>query len=500
MKKKRILIGVIVVLVVLISGILVLWKTGKIFSSENLNKENINNNLAVIEKDNYKYLEKDSNGNYIDNSTKNIVYDKSAEYPDANIYMSKIYPMDDINGDYVLRYVQFLLWIVGDNTIQKFDDNTVAAMVSLASFLYGPRTEVSVKYIAKQLFNLDDYELPTGTYKIKNYGEYTIMKENGYYFRSEVNNKVNILKSEFVSDLKINDNKIVLSLDENDDSYFLADSGCYLNGESVSKCTRGYYKVYLTYISDDVMTIDKVEYQKNANYIELKDDEIKEKTITNLDKNNDGKPDTEDYKIVDGVIYKKDKVVYDPNKEYEFSYDMAYIDKVDLKLSKDNLDLEDLNNYLGAIRGELAKYSYMEFNKDNIHTIMAGIATPCYSRIDASSIKKLAKMYFNIDDYELPVGTYNTDSLGKIDFVRVDDKYISVREWEGGCHSRPPYSGYLSHEINDDELVVKFDVRDIESEGNDNSTTKNMYGILTIHLEFKDNSLILKSSEFTPKN
>lgn len=498
MKKKRILIGVLIVLIVLGGVLLGLWKSGKILTDKN--KITIDNNLVTIIKDDYKYLEKDSDGKYIDNSTKKVIYDKKEDYPDANFYMSTLYSLGDINGNYILNYVQFLLWIVGENTVLKFDDNTKAAMISLASFLYSPRSEEAVRYIAKQLFNLDNYELPTGTYKIKNYGEYTVIKDNGYYFRSEVNNKVNILKTEFVKDLKIDDKKIILSLDVNLDSYLLADGGCYYNNESISKCIKGYYKVYLTYLSEDVMTIDKVEYQKNTNYVELKNDEVTEATLTNLDKNNDGFPDTDDYKVVEGVIYKKDKVVYDPNLKYEFSYDMAYKDKTDLKLRKDNLDLEDLDFYLRALQRELGINSYKEFNKDNINTIMAEIATPCYSRVDASTIKKLAKMYFDIDDYELPVGTYNTDSTGKIDYIRVDDKYIRISEWESGCHINPPYSSYISHEIKGNELVVKYEVFDIENEGNGNPTSKNIYGIRTLYLEFKDNSLVVKKVEFTKNN
>ncbi|MDE5540046.1 MAG: hypothetical protein K2J20_06130 [Bacilli bacterium] len=215
--------------------------------------------------------------------------------------------------------------------------------------------------------------------------------------------------------------------------------------------------------------------------------------VNNLDKNNDGIPDSDDFQVENGIIKKNGKVIYDPNEEYLFPYDSS----IDIQIpSKNEFDLEELESYIKVLRHEIGSSSYQEFTKDNIDNLMLMLSMSYYPRTNKETIKKIAKLYFDIDDYELPIGTYHTKSLGNIDVIRVNDYYISHTEKDRKLY--PPYFKYITHKLDGNDLVVEYEQVDyMDAYEGDNRISKK-YGLLRMYLEFKDSRLIVKKTEYTP--
>ncbi len=214
--------------------------------------------------------------------------------------------------------------------------------------------------------------------------------------------------------------------------------------------------------------------------------------MTNLDKNNDGLPDSGEFKVSDGIVYKNEKVVYDPNDSNDLSFEATY-EGIE-KPTKDNLTEESLTSYLKNLIQEIKTDSYSSFDKNNIHKIMAAISTPCYFRTTKEAIKNIAKMYFNVDNYELPVATYDTNISGKIDIVRLGAKYIAANNWNYGCHFLSPFYKYVSHEVKGNNVTAKYKLVEYEEDYSNN--IKKTYGELTIKLEFINDNLIVKSAKY----
>ncbi len=278
---KRNLIIIICVVMIIGISILVLWKTGVIFKTNNSlaptnpKKEPVNLEIDTtkhvnIIKDNYAYLIKSEDGIYKDIDTKKEIFNPNEKYESYENFFDLIdIPEDkDSASSYLAEYSKYVRNIYYEETSDKFDNDIIASVVALSSSMYQPRTEKEVKHIAKKYFDIDNYELPAGTYVLKNYGKFTVAKENGYYFMSEIKDIVKHDKTVYIKDLEIKDSKMILTFDEANDSFLGGVPGCYTPIDPKEECTSGYYKVYFTKKSDSVMTVDKIEYSKNPNYVE----------------------------------------------------------------------------------------------------------------------------------------------------------------------------------------------------------------------------------------
>ena len=229
---------------------------------------------------------------------------------------------------------------------------------------------------------------------------------------------------------------------------------------------------------------------------EIPDTEKKSFYIDNKDKNKDGLPDADEItKDINGVIKKGDLEIYNPNNEWYFPTDIAITDKI--VPQKNSINEDDLENYLKFILAEIGPNSYKEFNKNNIDNLMLMVSFP-YSRTDKETVKKLAKMYFDVDNYTFPIGTYHTNYFGDIDVLEIDDLYVSRFDIKFTC----PCFKYKSHELNENELVVQFNYLDYKEHNKDDyitlGTPYEVIGTSYIYLKFNGDNLNLKKVEYIP--
>lgn len=294
MKKKKIV--VVSIVIIFIIGIIIFFCLSKsgIFSNNkpdningtqennnyndsNSNSSNDNNNLTEIKLEDNKFIDKKSNGVIKDKETNQIIYDPKEQYNKSPLPETpKVNTATEAQAAEIAEYTKYFLNLYQpqpvsskeDFTIDNFSNEDIAAIVALSSRLYEPRTEKEIQEIAKRYFNIDNYKLPTGTYDIKNYGKFTVSESNKNYIWSGLKDKVEQVKTTYINKLEINDNQLILFLDEANDTFVNGYPGCYSPINPKNECASGFFKIYLTYVSDKVLTVDKIEYKRNPNYIE----------------------------------------------------------------------------------------------------------------------------------------------------------------------------------------------------------------------------------------
>jgi len=268
--KKKFLISIIVLLIIVIITICIFWAKGIIFSDKN-NPYSSNEEVTVIEEE--KYVDKEDNGIVKDKESGTVLYDPSEDYSNSSEismnYQVKAF-MTSYDAQILLEYTKYFLFIYPERSFDSFSDLEIASIVALASELYIPRTIEEVQSIAKMYFDIDNYELPTGTYKIEKYGDFTITKIDGYYVRSEIQNKKKLIIDAFMAKAETNGNQVILYLDFVPNSFVGGEKGCYspLNEVNEEKCIIGYYQFYFTY-DENRINIDKIIYEKNDKYIAM---------------------------------------------------------------------------------------------------------------------------------------------------------------------------------------------------------------------------------------
>ena len=183
-------------------------------------------------------------------------------YPGIKLLENKK-PEELDEGD-LITYVKGVIYAYPEQSFDNFNDEEKAVIILMASELYTPRTIEEIQAVAKKYFNIDNYELPTGTYKLAKTGEYTLTKTNGFYILSRITNKTNNINTAYLTDKKINGNQIELTFDYAPDGFIHAE-GCYTPVLEVQEegCIMGTYKVYLTYYGEENrLNIDKIVYEK----------------------------------------------------------------------------------------------------------------------------------------------------------------------------------------------------------------------------------------------
>ncbi len=237
------------------------------------------------------------------------------------------------------------------------------------------------------------------------------------------------------------------------------------------------------------------QLKNNESNTEKNDTQTKSFYIDNEDKNKDGIPDTN--KIVkdkNGIIKIGNLEIYNPNETYYFPDDIALTDMTIPK--KDNINIDDLNNYLKSIIYEIGPNSYKDFNENNIDNLMLSVSFP-YSRVNKETVKQIAKIYFDIDNYEFPIGTYHTNSYGEVDVIEINNLYVSKFNQKFIC----PCFKYKNHKLNGDELVVQYEYVDYGDYNNEFITSETPYKVLgtsNIYLNFNGDNLNLKRTEYIP--
>lgn len=261
-------------IIVLIVACILLSIPPIIFTTWYLSKEEINTRDNILENENIQdnsdsnnniqeiipeqeHLEEEETGKVIDKESGSVVYDPSQEVDDTPPPSTVIKAPENIDEGYISEYLKYFFFVYSEQSFSSFTDNQIATIVALSSELYQPRKESDVQKIAKEYFNIDNYVLPTGTYKLENYGEFTVSKENGYYFRSDIKNHQTSENSVFLIDTKVNENKVTLE-------YVYAKNSLYGEGYSPlnrdEKYIKGYYTIELTYTGDGY-NVNSIHYR-----------------------------------------------------------------------------------------------------------------------------------------------------------------------------------------------------------------------------------------------
>ena len=263
--KKKVFIFVILLLIIIIITICILWHKGIIFSKNNDKPIDKNDFVTIVEEE--TYLEKNEDGIIIDVTTNEELFNLNIDYSlmDPGIGLLENRKPEELSEWDLISYVKGVFNAYPEQSFDNFNDEEKAVIILLASGLYTPRTIEEIQAVAKKYFSIYNYELPTGTYKLANIGEYTLTKTNGYYILSRVSNKINNINVAWLTDTKINGNQIELTFDYAPDGFVLAE-GCYTPVLEVQEegCIMGTYKVYLTYYGEENrLNIDKIVYEKN---------------------------------------------------------------------------------------------------------------------------------------------------------------------------------------------------------------------------------------------
>jgi len=244
--KKKVIISVILLLIIIIITISILWYKGIIFSKNN--DKPIDTNETIVEIINEEeLLEKDSDGKIIDKETGSILFDPKTDYSktiDIDIALLKGKTPNEYSSTDIVEYLKYIFWIYHERSFDTFN-------------------EEEIKKVAKSYFNIDNYELPTGTYNLKNYGKFTITKIDGYYIKSSVIDRVPLIKGAHFKNITINNNEIEVFYDYAPAGGFY--DGCYYSELEIQEegCIIGTYKVHLTYYGEeDRLNIDKIVYEK----------------------------------------------------------------------------------------------------------------------------------------------------------------------------------------------------------------------------------------------
>jgi len=272
MKKRNIIIVISSIILLLSICTFIFVKKYDLFKNK-INPK-IDEDETVVEIINEEeLLEKDSDGKIIDKETGSVLFDPKTNYSetiDIDRALLKGKTPNEYSSTDIVEYLKYIFYVYHERSFNKFNEEEVAAIVSIASMFYIPRTEEEIKKVAKAYFNIDNYELPTGTYNLKNYGKFTITKIDGYYIKSSVIDRVPFIMAEHLKNITINNNEIEVFYDyaSNGDFY---EEGCYHQALEIQEegCIIGTYKVHLTYYDEeDRLNIDKIVYEKTDKYDE----------------------------------------------------------------------------------------------------------------------------------------------------------------------------------------------------------------------------------------
>ncbi len=126
-----------------------------------------------------------------------------------------------------------------------------------------------------------------------------------------------------------------------------------------------------------------------------------------------------------GIIKDKenDYIIYNSNENYS----ETVLDKIDIQKLLGNKG--EMDEYLKFFFWAFNEQSRDSFSEDEI-AIVVSLTLSAYGPNTSAYVKEMAKRYFGILDYELPIGTYELTNYGNYSILKENDYYIrsSVEE------------------------------------------------------------------------
>jgi len=114
------------------------------------------------------------------------------------------------------------------------------------------------------------------------------------------------------------------------------------------------------------------------------------------------------------------EILYDPTVEYtEQEPEKIVILQEEIKMERGNNIYEYLKYFFWTFP-EQTKESFSKEDKDMI----ISLASQIYEPRSSAYVKKVAKQYFGIKNYELPTGLYDIADFGEYTILKQDDYYI----------------------------------------------------------------------------
>lgn len=221
--------------------------------------------ISKIKNEN-RFLTIEENGvikNKVEGYNDYVIYDPQESYSEQILEKMDLEQLLDNEG-LLSEYLKYYFWAYQKQTKTSFSNEDIAILISLMLNTYSPNTSNYVQQIAKRYFEIENYELPTGTYEVPNYGNYTIIKVDDYYIRSAVEESPNTYleyTSLVLKKIERNENKITISYDNFEGSSMMG--GCYsekLESENKEECKIGEYILELTY-NQEAQSLRVVEFK-----------------------------------------------------------------------------------------------------------------------------------------------------------------------------------------------------------------------------------------------
>lgn len=237
---------------------------------DNENKEDSENNYLltidknIIKRNEYTYLIKKDNNNIYDVQKGTLLYDSERNYSKStikNLDFIKDISLDDYID--ISEYLKYFFWMFPEENKTEFTSDEIAIIVSLAAVWDYPVDNEYVQKIAKQYFGVDNYILPTGTYEVKNFGKYSIMKQDDFYIRSNVLSVDGNIYGNYLTKVIRKNNNITLYFDY---AQGPLNGGCYnreLSDEEKENCRIGTKIVELkTNNNNNILVVNKMTFNK----------------------------------------------------------------------------------------------------------------------------------------------------------------------------------------------------------------------------------------------
>ncbi len=160
--------------------------------------------------------------------------------------------------------------------------------------------------------------------------------------------------------------------------------------------------------------------------------------------------------------------------------------------SLEELNEQDVKDYLNQVRIVLKEKTYTAFNDEEI-TLIVAYELLMYESASAEEIEKFVEGFFGKKGFQVKEGKYISSIDDEIIISKSGDEFISNL---GGKGVTPPYNIYKSMEIKNDRVIVHYDY----------GTTAwrtgeiiSLEGNTDIYLKYANGNLILEKIIYTKK-
>ncbi len=200
-----------------------------------------------------------------------VLYDSSKKYSKSKLEDLTFLDNLDLEHSFdISEYLKYFFYIFKGESKTKFTKDDMSIVLAYAaSMTESPRDENYIKSLAKRYFNVDNFEMTTGLYKViystLDNDEFTIMKKDGYYISSATDGRcIDLAYNPYMTDIKVNGSNVTIYYDYALDSE--NKNSCYnenLSQEDKAKCRIGTYKIDITMNKEkQIFAVNKIEYTK----------------------------------------------------------------------------------------------------------------------------------------------------------------------------------------------------------------------------------------------